>query len=173
MLRQNFRWMVIIGLCCVLLQGVFAFAQDSGLDFSLTAEHDIGFDCPVSTAIQPGTDVLWVLMDNCGGYHFSLHAYDLKSGEPLSQEPVIVDTIDGDVYEVDSWGNPLIFVDDHMLHLIAMDNTTDYGYAGFMIDLATGKATPTPEDDTRINDLLKGFGGYTLSMVYSHDHVSP
>ncbi len=170
MLRQNFRRMVIIGLCCVLLQGVIAFAQDSGLDFSLDAEHDIGFECPVSTAIQPGTEVLWVLMDNCGGNKFSLHAYDLNSGEPVGDSPVIVDTIDGNRYSVDSWGNPLTFVDDQTLHLAATDSTNDYSYAGFMIDLVTGKATTTPDDDSRINDLLAGFGGYAMSMIYSRDH---
>ena len=57
-----------------------SLAQDNGLNLIQTAEYDIGLDCPVTAALDAAGTTLWILMDNCFGYHNSLHAYNVADG---------------------------------------------------------------------------------------------
>ncbi len=75
---------LILGLILSISSGMPVSAQPGPLSFALTAEHDIGFDCPVTSALDPDGTTVWVLMDDCGGASYTLRAFSLENGAPLN-----------------------------------------------------------------------------------------
>jgi hypothetical protein len=167
---QTFRWMVVAGLCVILLQGLISRAQEKTLTLTLTTEHEIGFECPIASTQQPGTDTMWVLVDNCRGLQFSLHAYDLKSGEALDTVPILLDEIDGNVYAIYNL-MPLAFTSNGTLELFAANNETD-DIARFQIDPESGATTSDASADEQLNNFLRQFSDYpSFSVTFSPDHT--
>jgi len=162
--------MVAVGICVVLLQGLISHAQDKTLTLTLTTEHEIGFECPIASTQQPGTDTMWVLMDNCRGLQFSLHAYDLKSGEALDTAPLLLDEIDGNVYVIYNL-MPLAFTSNGTLELFAANRETD-DLARFQIELESGATTPDANADEQLNIFLRQFSDYpSFTVTFSPDHT--
>ncbi|MBZ0318433.1 MAG: hypothetical protein K8L91_18620 [Anaerolineae bacterium] len=62
-----------------------AHAQSGELGLALTAEDNIGFDCPISVAIDP-SGTAWVLMDNCFEDDFTLLTFGAGGGEATNDE---------------------------------------------------------------------------------------
>jgi hypothetical protein len=153
-ITHSIIWIV---LCLILLQGVFLEAQeaDPKPDLTLIAEHDIGFVCPVASALQPNTESLWVLTDNCFGHHFALQAYDTSSGEPVDGSVILLEDIDGDLYMATPATTPLAFTseDEGTLEFFVYDYE-NYDLKTFYIDIASGTVSEDADTDERLNTLL-------------------
>ncbi len=155
---------ILVIFCAFLAHGLVVEAQDMTL--TLVAEQDIGTDCPVASTFQPGTDVMWVLMDNCGGYRYSLVAYDRNSGEALPQAPIPLAEIDGDIYDVFSFSEPFAFTPDGVLQIMAAEG--DF-FVRFQIDVESGAVTM--DDAEEINTLLGQFSEYpAFATTFSEEH---
>jgi len=152
--------------CVFAMQLFIAQAQDAGL--TLISEVDIGTDCPVSSAIQPETEVMWVLMDNCGGYRYYLQAYD-RSGTALDQPTIPVDDIDGDLYDVFSFGETVAFTPDGMLQIMAVQKDEDE-FTRFQVDMASGTVTSDEAED--INAVLRQYSEFpAFATTFNNDHT--
>lgn len=62
-----------------------AHAQSGELGLALTAEDNIGFDCPISVAIDP-SGTAWVLFDGCYESNFYMLSFGAGGGEATSDE---------------------------------------------------------------------------------------
>jgi WD40 repeat protein len=163
---------MVVVFCLVLTHGVFSRAQDASPDLTLIAEHDIGLDCPVSTTVQPETDVLWVLMDNCGGRGFSLRTYDLNSGAPTNDVPMMLDAIDGDLYSVYGFNTPMAFMPDGSGLQLFIANDEDDTFTRVQIDLDSGDVTLDAEAAAQFNTLFGQFTEYpAFAVTFSPDHL--
>lgn len=170
MLKQTMYRMTMVILALVLLQPVDAQAQGDAPSLALTAEHDIGFDCPVATAVQPDSDVLWVLMDNCGGYRFSLHAYDLKSGEPLDRASIALEDIDGNAAMMYASSQPMGFRPDGKLEVDSFNNDT-YERTSYLVDVDSGVITSDSDADKRSDQAIRQYSDYPEQAIYSPDRA--
>ena len=162
------RWTVGLLVCGALGAASSAFAQGDGPSFAQVAEHDIGFDCPVTTALDSEAGALWVLMNNCGWTGYWLQAYDVNSAVPLLAEPLQLDGIDGDQYSLWAYDTPLGFTAEGALELIMFD--LDNQNVIFHIDPATGEVTLQAEAADRLNALLQPYSEYVDMAVFSPDH---
>lgn len=151
--------------CVILAHGLTSAAQDVTL--TLLDEQDIGTDCPAATALQPGTDVMWVLMDNCGGYRYSLRAYDLSSGDWASAAPIPLDAIDSERYEVYPFSAPVGFTPDGTLQIMAA-NRDDDNFTRFVVDAQSGAVTSDAAEE--LNALLRQYSQYpAFATTFSGD----
>src|SRR5690606_4936512 len=80
---------LIGGITLVFVLGIVSLplmAQTGSLSVSLTSEEDIGFDCPITGAIDPAGTTLWVLMNNCWDADYHLRTFSVGSGSPTNDE---------------------------------------------------------------------------------------
>ncbi len=170
MMKPLFRPLMFVVLTVMLSQVVSVRAQADAPGLTLTAEHDIGFDCPVASAVQPKIDVLWVLMDSCGGSRFSLHAYNLTTGAALDRAPIKLDQIDGGAVYMYSFTTPLAFTPGGMLEVFTFSYDT-HERTSLKIDPYSGAVTTDAEADERVNQLVRQVSEYGEQAVYSPDHT--
>jgi hypothetical protein len=150
-------------LCALLARGMVSAAQE----VTLVDEQDIGTDCPVTSAVQPGTDVMWVLMDNCGGRRFSLRGYDLSSGDWAGAAPIPLEAIDSERYEVYGFTAPMGFTPDGALQIMAA-NRDDDNFTRFVVDVQSGAVTS--DDAEELNALLRQYSEYpAFATTFSGD----
>lgn len=162
---KSFRGLIVLIVLGLFVSGVMAQA----LQFRLTNEQDIGFACPVTSAVTPTTGQLWVLMDDCYYSAYSLQAYDLITNEPLIDEPITLDTIDAMLYGIESSVKPLIFIDDTTLELIAFD-WESYDLARFEIDILTGDVSYDETGSQTLTETLRAHTEYVEYATFSPDH---
>ncbi len=165
----RFIFAFALPLLLMLVWGQFVTAQDTSLNLTLAAEHNIGFDCPEASAVQPNSGVMWVLMSNCGGNRFSLMKFDLESGQPLSESAIPLDEIDGKLYYLDSFVNPMGFTGENTLEITFSDSET-YLPVRFEVDVDTGVMSSNAEADEQLGALLSELSMYPETTVYSGDH---
>lgn len=159
------RWLKILFLSLLLLTTSVSQAQDGAPTLTMTGEQEIGVQCPVDAARQP--ENLWVLMDDCGGYEFALQVFDSTTGD-LLDAPISIDRIDGVVYDIDRFINPLAFTSENTLELIAT-NFEDETFTRFQIDLDTFAVTEDTSDG--LNELLRQYSEYPVyTTTFSDDH---
>lgn len=80
---------LIGGITLVFVLGIVSLplmAQTGSLSVSLASEEDIGFDCPITGAIDPAGTTLWVLMNNCWDADYHLRTFSVGSGSPTNDE---------------------------------------------------------------------------------------
>ncbi len=147
------------------------YAQGDVPNAVLGAEQNIGGDCPVASAIEPDTGVLWVLMDNCGSDLVALQRFDMNTGTLLDPVPLITDDVDFETFFTLTLMNPLAFALDGSLRLYGILNESET-LISFAIDPATGELTAHPDGDDSLNAFLGQFTSYIgYSVTFSPDHT--
>ncbi len=179
MLRCRYTLKTITGPVLGLFLSMFTLtgaAQTDGLEVRQTAEYDIGFDCPVSAALDSTGTRLWVLMDNCYGSRFSLRAFGVADGAPLNDDTSdFSDELEVmDKTYVSHFTFPLAFTPDGMLDILYSDSET-YDTLNLRLPVeSTAEAADTrallPTFDA-LNTLIPGFAGYPETTVYNGDHT--
>jgi hypothetical protein len=147
-----------------------AHAQNSAPTLISDAEYDIGFTCPVSAALSPDGERLWVLMDNCGGFNFNLRAFSVSDGSPLDVGDFSADLKPLELGFVDPFVVPLAFISDEVLSVRYSESDT-YELRSLQINI-TGAALPDSpflSDESR-SALLSDFTDFPEFAVYSLDH---
>lgn len=146
-------------------------AQDTGLNLIQTAEYDIGFECPVASALDPTATILWVLMDNCFRSGFVLRAYNVADGSQVDENDyadVLISLASPDLY-VDPFINPLAFTPEGDLSIRYTDGQTFESF-NLLIPLASG-GEPATEADAGYDTFLAEYSDYPDFSVYSQNHT--
>lgn len=168
-LKYRITLLVIVFMIAPFL----SHAQDDAPTLTLTDEQDIGYRCPAASALQPGTDTLWVVMHDCINRDMTLHAFDRNTGELIDATvgaPFTLDMIEDGVYEIDRFIGALGFTPDGTLELIAT-NYDDETFVRFQIDIATSEVTQDEDADEALNDLLLQYSEYPVYLtIFSDDH---
>lgn len=164
-----FRHMLLFLL--LMIVPFTSMAQDDAPTLTKTDEQDIGYRCPTASALQPETDTLWVVMDNCRSRDMTLHAFDRNTGELIDSAvgaPFTLDMLDG--YEIDRFIAALGFTPDGTLELITT-NYDDETFARFQIDITSGDVTQDEDADAALNTLLRQYSEYPVYLtIFSRDH---
>lgn len=149
-------------------QGIGA-AQDDSLNLTQTVEYDIGFDCPVASALDPDGTTLWVLMNNCGSGRYNLHAYNMADGTRINEDNYADALAPLDGVYIDKFINPLAITPDGDLSIRYNDLDT-YESINLLIPLATGGEATTVKSDS-YNALMAIMSDYPEFSIYSTDHT--
>ena len=175
MRQQMTRIFLMLCLLCLTLMPVAA--QDNALNVQQAAEYDIGFDCPVTSTLDPSGTVLWVLMDgSCFSRHHSLLGFNVADGTPVNAADdhfASAFTALGDTF-IDSDTLPLVFTSANTLDLIYSEDQ-EYDTRNVRLTL---DSSPLPADSrtflptiANLNILIPGFEGYPETTVYNADHT--
>ena len=153
----------------LLIAPTVAMAQDDSLNLTQTAEYDIGFGCPVASALHPDGTTLWLLMNNCVSRRYNLQVYDVTDGSNITENDyadalAILDTI-----YVDTFINPLAFTPDGDLSIRYNDPDT-YESINLLIPLTTGGEVTTVKSES-YDALMTMMSDYPEFSVYSSDHT--
>ena len=168
---------IALMLCLLGLALMPVAAQDDALNVQQAAEYDIGFDCPVTSALDPTSTVLWVLMDgSCFSRHHSLLGFNVADGTPVNAADdhfASAFTPLGNTF-IDSETLPLVFTSATTLDLIYSEEQT-YETRNVRLTL---DSSPLPADSrsflptiANLNALIPGFEGYPETTVYNADHT--
>lgn len=145
-----------------------SIAQNTTLNLIQTAEYDIGFDCPVSSTLDPTGTTIWVLMDNCFQSRYSLKAFNVADGTQVNEEDYAdALTILNGIY-VDLFITPIGFTPSGDISIRYNDPDT-YESTEVLLSQATGEVTSQTSDS--YNTLMAGFSDYPEYSVYSLDHT--
>ena len=163
---RTFLLIAVIALASVLP----AAAQASIPNVTPTAEYDIGFDCPVAQALSPDGALLWVLMQGCFSRAYSLQAFSVADGAPVTPATDYAAALEPlRAGYVDSFTHPLAFTPDGALSIRYTDGET-FQPRSLILALA-GEAAAPPLTDDALAELLAGYTEYPESTVYSADHT--
>jgi hypothetical protein len=167
-LRQRKAALVILVVLILATTISLSIAQDS-LNLVQTAEYDIGFDCPVSSLLDPAGTTVWVLMNSCGDRRHSLRAYNVADGTQLDGDDYADDLVILDGVYIDLFITPLGFTPAGDLSIRYNDLET-YASHNLLIPLASGGAVETQTSAT-YDALLAEISDYPEFSVYSPDHT--
>ena len=149
-----------------------ASAQSDSISAPQGVEYDIGFDCPVTAALDSTATTLWVLLNNCFGNRFSLRGFNVADGSPVNDEThAFTDELAGLTadYYIDSFTRPMAFTPDGLLDIRYYD-IDKYDAFNLLISLDSDTPATTPSNES-INTLLHGFSEYPETTVYNADHT--
>ncbi|MBI5958021.1 MAG: hypothetical protein HY866_04755 [Chloroflexi bacterium] len=158
---------MIVALMLAAPISIYA-AQGGGVNLIQTAEYDIGLDCPVTSALDPAGTTLWILMDNCFGYHNSLRAYNVADGTQVDVDDYADALVSLDEPYVDLFITPMGFTPAGDLSIRYNDPET-YQSFNVLIPLASGGEVITQTSAT-YDALLAEYSDYPEFSVYSPDH---
>ena len=145
-------------------------AQTSDLILTETAEYDIGFGCPLTSVLDASGTILWVLMDECYRGRFSLHAYDLTTGEQINEDDYADElSILTDAVYIDIFSRPLGLTPSGDLSLRYSDNETAAS-TNIIIPITSGGEVTTSTEPS-YDDLLAEYSEYPDYSIYSPDHT--
>jgi hypothetical protein len=170
---RRLRFSLTAFLILAALSGLsIASAQTDSLPAPQEVEYDLGFNCPVSSALDSTATILWVLMDNCHGNRFSLRGFNVADGSPVNDEThAFTDELSGltDEYYIDSFTRPMGFTPDGLLDIRYYD-IDKYDAFNLLISLDSNKPATTPSNES-INTLLHSISEYPETTVYNLDHT--
>ncbi len=142
---------------------------------SLTAEYNIGFNCPVTATLSPDQTVLWVLMHNCFLRKFTLQGFNVADGTPVkADEKNYLDVLSP---LTDKWiysdTRPLAFTPDGVIDVRYNDTDT---YDALNLRLSLNGDQPGQTDlkiltNDMIQTLLPDFAGYAETTTYNQNHT--
>ena len=150
-------------------------ASAQTLDVQMSAEYDIGFDCPETAVLDSAATTMWVLMNNCGDSGYSLRGFSTADGSPVNDEAssfsdalTVLDDV-GFYYH----NSPIAFTPDGMLDILY--NAGD-DYNTYNVQLPLDGAAPANDAMTllnleTVNNLIPGYAGYLETTVYNADHT--
>jgi hypothetical protein len=174
-MRHHKRQHITLGLLMILLCLFALTASAQSLSLQMTAEYDIGFDCPVSSTLNPDATALWVLMNNCGTAGYSLHAFNPVDGTPLSEANRSFADVLAPLDDAYFYGSsPVAFTPDGVLDIfynagddydllnvrVALDSAAAAAPSAFQLNLET------------VNELIPGYEGYLETTAYNADHTA-
>lgn len=136
-------------------------AQSGGLSLALTAEQDIGFDCPITSALDPTGSTLWVLMDDCFDEDYSLRSFAVGSGQATNEEDDFADVLAALTDDsVDMGSTSLSIAPDGTLNV----HYTDADYQPFSLSVAAdGSGTGQTHDVSS----LSTYSDYPEASVFN------
>jgi hypothetical protein len=143
-------------------------AQNS-LNLIQTAEYDIGLDCPVTSALDPADETVWVLMNNCHDGDYYLRAYNVADGTQVDVDDYADALLSLEGSYIDLFITPLGFTPDGDLSIRYNDPET-YASTNLLIPLASGGEVVTQTSAT-YDALLAGISEYPDFSIYSPDHT--
>jgi hypothetical protein len=165
--RVRFALFVVVLVLGAPLSAIAA--QGNGLNLIQTAEYDIGLDCPVTAALDPAGTTLWVLMDNCFQYGYSLHAYNVADGTPVNVDDYADALVSLEGIYVDLFITPMGFTPAGDLSIRYNDPDT-YESFNLLIPL-TSDGEATTQTSATYDALLAEYSDYPEFSVYSLDHT--
>lgn len=152
-------------------------AQDTAPVLTPTAEYNLGFDCPVASALAPSQTTLWVLMNDCFEEDYTLREFNPVDGLVVSnQVNDYVDSLSALQHDTSvSWlVSALSFTTPDTVNIIYSDGNNDYELANISFSLTSGEAvdpsTMILNSDT-INTFIPDYDGYLGSTVYNLNHT--
>jgi hypothetical protein len=156
----------------LLLSAIPASAQT--LDLQMSAEYDIGFDCPVSATFDPTATTLWVLMNNCGVSGFSVRGFNITDGSSVNDEASSFTdelTLLNDPYFYSN--TPIAFTPDGVLDIFynAGDDYDTFNVRVPVDPAATPGREMTLLNLETVNNLIPGYSGYLETNAYNADHT--
>jgi hypothetical protein len=167
--RVGFILFIVTMMALFTIPQSISTAQDDGLNLTLTSEYDIGFGCPLASALDPDGTTLWVLMNNCGSKRYNLQAYDVTDGTNVTENDYADALLALDTIYVDGFINPLAVTPEGDLSIRYNDPDT-YESINLVIPLATdGEATTIKSDS--YNALMAIMSEYPEFSTYSSDHT--
>jgi hypothetical protein len=166
---QRARFALVIVALMLGAPMVTTAAQDNGLNLTQTAEYNIGLDCPVTAALDPTGTTVWVLMDNCFQYDYSLHAYSVIDGTQVNVDDYASALASLEGVYVDLFITPMGFTPAGDLSIRYNDPDT-YASFNLLIPLASGGKATTQTSAT-YDALLAEYSAYPEFSVYSPDHT--
>ncbi|MEZ4668264.1 MAG: hypothetical protein R3E39_10145 [Anaerolineae bacterium] len=159
----------IIGFIMTLLLAAFLPARAQGrIELTQTAEYNIGVDCPVATALEPGGTTYWILMNNCGQRGYTLHAYNVADGSEVTTDTYATALMNLEDVFVDPFINPLGFTPSGDLSIRYNDSDT-YESRNIIISLSTGEAEV--HTSATYDALMSSISEYPEFSPYSPDHT--
>jgi len=165
--RLSILLMIIIMMGTIMLLPIRA--QDSNLSLTQTAEYDIGFDCPVNSVLDATGEMIWVLMDNCFGFGYKIHAYDISTGEQINTNDYIDELTMLDGVYIDVFSKPLGLTPDGHLSIRYNDPET-YESINILIPI-TSDGEVTTVKKASYDELLASYSEYPDFSIYSSDHT--
>jgi len=159
----------------MLFLGVFtvSVAQPPTLPTTLTAEYDIGLDCPVAQTLSPDGATLWVLMNGCYSRTYSLQAFDVADGSPVdvgSPDHFSAQLEPLRAGYVDRFVNALVFIHDGSALSIRFIENDTYMPRSLILSLG-GDEPESFITDEALAELLLTVTEYPESAVYNADHT--
>ncbi len=159
---------VIVG---ALLFAWTSQAQDDSLTLTLTIEHNIGWQCPLATTIQPQTDIVWVLMSNCRTSDLQLRTFDVKTGDVVNEPLPLIGDLVANAYDVTSYSYPLAFTPEGDLELFTANYESEL-INRYQINIERGEITSDEAKQEQLNTLLLQFTEYpAFAVTFSADHA--
>ena len=171
--RVLISWFALIFLSVGI--GVLpASAQEGTLNVRLSAEYDIGFDCPAASTLDPDEATLWVLMDNCGDKNFSLHSFQVTDGAPVNADSDFfasaLEPLD-DAW-IDYSTQPMAFTPDGALEILYTDIEIYDAHSlrlPFNSELVANPFVILTLD--KLNEIIPSYEGYAELTAYNADHT--
>ena len=144
-------------------------AQTNNLNFTQTAEYDIGFDCPVNSVLDATGTILWVLMDNCFQNRYSLRAFDVSNGEQINTDDYADSLTELNEMYINPFSVPFALMPNGDLS-IYYSHLDTYEISNMQIPIASGGEVTIVKNDS-YNALLAGYSEYPDFSIYSPDHT--
>lgn len=171
MLRRSAGLALFIAALIWGASSLTSMAQDNSLNLIQTAQYNIGFKCPVASALDPTGTTLWILMNNCLKSGFAVSAYNIADGSQVNEDDY-ADALMGlagpDVF-VDPFVRPLAFTPEGDLSIRYTDFQTSESF-NLIIPLASG-GEATTETSAAYDVFLAEYSDYPTFSVYSPDHT--
>lgn len=168
-------------LIMLMMLSSVVFSQNAGVMFSKTAEYDIGFKCPVASTLDPSDTQIWLLMDDCRGWFYTLAVYNIADGSLVEMPDYATELEPLNLYDADEvnmrivsiWTNPMAFTPEGDLSIrfasLNFDEDTSATYT-LIIPVATGGEVSLQENAT-LDEFLLQYNEYFYDAVYNHDHT--
>lgn len=151
----------------LILASGFSAAQSGEPAVTVGPEYHIGFNCPAAQTLDEEANVLWVLMEGCFTYGYTLQAFNILTGENVTGASDYSDklAILQDVVIEDN-ANALR-VNDGIVTIRYAD--TDE-YMPHTLTFALHDAAVTPDiSDADLAELLLTYTEYPETAIYSPD----
>ena len=171
--KKWWSWGSAIVLLSLILGigGMYVAAQSQTLSLTMTAEQDIGFECPVRAALDPSEATVWVLMAPCYRPGYTLRAFDVNSGAPLNDdEHAYREALAGLNDSYADFASSLAVLPDGEISIIYSDS--EYNMLRLTIPAgADGSAATPSETDDSLGNLLADYAEYPETTVFNADHT--
>lgn len=170
-LGSGSRFAVIMMVLLLSTPLLSASAQDSALNLIETGEYDIGFGCPLASALDPGGTTIWVLMNSCVQREYTLHVYNLADGAQVNEHDyadALVGLAHPDIY-IDPFISPMAFTPEGDLSIRYVDSQTSESFNLLIPVVSGGEATTTGNAD--YDAFLAEYSEYPDFSIYSPDHT--
>jgi hypothetical protein len=167
--KQQKAWFILFIVAIIFGAWIQTSTAQASLHLVQTAEYDIGFDCPVSSVLDPTGTTVWVLMNSCGDRRHSLRAYNVADGTQVNVDDYADDLVILDGIYIDLFITPLGFTPAGDLSIRYNDLET-YASHNVIIPVASGGAVVIQTSAT-YDALLAEISEYPEFSVYSPDHT--